>query len=86
MKDIPKTWHQTGKQFEIFRQKKIKNTSSFTKQPHKTQGPQMQQLTTDPETGKKKPEEKLKKAFRLNLLEIARLELRSQVQTCSPFM
>ena len=46
----------------------------------------MQQLKTDLETWKKKPEEKLKKAFRLKLLEIARLELRSQVQTCSSFM
>ena len=85
MKGLLKKCVLTGKQFEDFRQKssKIPLLPRKTKQKNrKTTGAKTEHETSSQE---KITEAKLKKAFRKNCSNSARLELRSQVLPCSFF-
>ena len=84
-KGFPKTWVLTGKQVEDFRRKK--NTFlAQTKQLREKHGPLMQQMKMEHlfVTSKNSTQHNLerKKSDR-NCWNFARLELRSQVLTCS---
>ena len=86
-KGFPKTWVLTGKLFKDFRRKK--NTFvAQTKQLRERHGPLMQQMKMEHlfVTSKNSTQQNLeKKKSDRNCWNFARLELRSQVLTCSTF-
>ena len=86
MKDLPKTWVLTGKQFKNFRPKKIKNPvlARRTKQKkHKTPVAKMNMETV---SRKKQTEAKLKKAVRFKLLEFCKTRTRKSIPDLFNFL
>ena len=83
-KGFPKTWVLTGKQFKDFRRKKNKFLAQ-TKQLRERHGPLMQQMKMELLTSKNSTQQNLEKKSDRNCWNFARLELRSQVLTCSTF-
>ena len=70
-----------------FQAKKNQKHHSWHEEQNKgTTKPLSQQLSMDLVTREKWTEEKLKKAVRLKLLELCKLELKSQLLACSTFL